>query len=128
MTSSDIDRSQIGYARFAGFMYLFVLVTEMWGSKTISGFEVPGNFAETVHRIMGSELLYRIGLSSQLLGSLCIVFLAMGLYVAVKPIDNNLALLALLFELVEAALGGAMLIFRSVVLKLYTGVDSMSAF
>jgi hypothetical protein len=128
MTSSDVDKSQIQYARLAGFMYLFVMATEMLGSKIISGLEVPGNFAETAHNIMGSELLYRVGLSSQLLGSLCIVFLAMGLYVAVKPIDSNLALLALVFELVEAALGGAMLIFRSVALKLYIGADGMNAF
>jgi hypothetical protein len=55
---------------------------------------------------MGSELLYRIGLSSLLIGSLSTVFLAMGLYVAVKPIDKNLALLALLFRLVEATIFG----------------------
>jgi len=128
MTSFDFDKSQIQYARLAGFMYLFVMATEMLGSKIISGFEVPGNFAETAHRITQSELLYRVGLASQLLGSLCIVFLAMGLYVAVKPIDNNLALLALLFELVEAALGGAMLIFRSVALRLYLGTAGTNAF
>jgi uncharacterized protein DUF4386 len=128
MTSSDVDKSQIRYARLAGFMYLFVMATEMLGSRIISRFEVPGNFAETAHRIAASEALYRVGLSSQLLGCLCIVFLAMGLYVAVKPIDSNLALLALVFELAEATLGGAMLIFRSVALRLYIGADGVSAF
>lgn len=33
-------------------------------------------FLAPAHRIMGAELLYRIGLSSQLIASLCTVFLA----------------------------------------------------
>ncbi len=100
MTSSDIDKSQIRYARLAGFMYLFVIVAYLLGLYivTVSGFQVAGNFAETAHRIMESELLYRIGLSSLLIGGLCTVFLAMGLSRTVKPIDNNLALLALIFK------------------------------
>jgi len=38
---------------------------------------------------------------------LCAVLLAMGLYVVVKPVDSNLALLAFVFELVYVAVGGA---------------------
>jgi NADH:ubiquinone oxidoreductase subunit K len=128
MTGSDTEKSQIRYARLAGVMYLFVDVAYGLGLFITARFVVPGNFAETAHRIMGSELLYRIGLSSGLIGSLCTVFLAMGLYVAVKPIDNNLALLALVFRLVEATLFGVQSIFSFFVLKLYIGADSMNAF
>src|SRR5207245_4325492 len=128
MTSSEIDRSQIRYARLAGFMYLFVDAAYLLGFYIVFRFQVPGNFAETAHRIMGSELLYRIGLSSLLIGGLCTVFLAMGLYVVVKPIDNNLALLALVFRLVEATLFGVVTIFNFMVLNLYIGADYMHAF
>jgi hypothetical protein len=52
----------------------------------------------------------------------------MGLYVAVKPINKNLALLAFVFRLVEATLFGVLSILSFVVLKLYMGADSMNAF
>jgi hypothetical protein len=48
MTSSDINKSQIRYARLAGFMYLFVDVAYALGLLITSRFQVPGNFAETV--------------------------------------------------------------------------------
>ena len=128
MTSSDIDKSQIRYARLAGFMYLFVDAAYLLGLYIVSGFQVTGNFAETAHRIMESELLYRIGQSSGLIGGLCTVFLAMGLYGAVKPIDNNLALLALIFRLVEATLFGVLSILSFTALKLYIGADYRHAF
>ncbi len=86
MTSSDIDKSQIRYARLAGFMYLLVDAAYLTFVLVTTRFRVPGDFAETAHRITGSELLYRIGLSSGLVASLCIVLLAMGLYVAIKPL------------------------------------------
>jgi hypothetical protein len=109
-------------------MYLFVTFIDLLGVYIIGRFQVPGSFAETAQRIMGSELLYRIGLSCFLIASLCTVFLAMGLYVAVKPINKNLALLALVFRLVEATLFGVQSIFSFVVLELYIGADSMNAF
>ena len=80
MTSSDTDQAQIAYARLAGFMYLFVDAAYLLGLYIVSRFQVAGNFAETAHRIMASEQLYRIGLSSLSTGGLCTVFLAMGLY------------------------------------------------
>jgi len=128
MTNSDIEKSQIRYARLAGFMYLFVIVADLLSIFITTRFDVPGNFAETAHRIIESELLYRIGLSSGFIGSLCTVFLAMGLYVAVKPVDGNLALLAFLFRLAEATLGATQSIISYAFLKLYIGADSVNAF
>jgi hypothetical protein len=128
MTRADSEQSQIRYARLAGFMFLFVIVADLLGMFTTTHIEGSGNFAETAHRIMGSELLYRFGLSSGLIGSLCTVLLAMGLYVALKPINSNLALLALVFRLAEATLGGAQSILGLSALKLYIGADSRNAF
>lgn len=128
MTSIETEKSQIRYARLAGFMYLFVDVAYVLGMFIASRFQVAGSFTETAHKIMGAEMLYRIGLSSVLTGALCTVFLAMGLYVAVKPIDKNLALLALVFRLAEATLFGVVSIFGFTALGLYIGADSMNAF
>jgi hypothetical protein len=128
MTYSDNEKSQIRYARLAGFMYLFVDFAYAAGVMIANHLEVPGNFTETSHAIMRSELLYRIGLTSVFIGALSTVFLAMGLYVTVKPIDKNLALLALLFRLVEATMFGLQSLFSFIVLKVFIGSDYMQAF
>jgi len=60
MTSSEIETTQIRYAGLAGFLYLFVDVADSLGLSITGRFAVPGDFAETARRIMGSELLYRI--------------------------------------------------------------------
>jgi hypothetical protein len=128
MTYSDNEKTQMRYARLAGFMYLFVDLAYAAGVMIANRFEVPGNFTETSHAIMRSELLYRIGLTSIFIGALSTVFLAMGLYVAVKPINKNLALLALLFRLVEATMFGLLSLFSFVVLKVFIGSDYTNAF
>jgi len=128
MTGAYADKSQIRYARLAGFMFLFVIVADVLGMFITNRFHVSGNFAETAQRIMESQWLYRAGLSCGLIGSLCTVLLAMGLYVVVRPIDNNLALLALLFRLAEATLGGAGSILSFCALQLYIGADHRNAF
>ena len=127
MTSSEIEKSQIRGARLAGFMYLFIIGVYLLSGFITSRFEVPGNLVETAHRIMGSELLYRIGLSLGVLNTLCAVLLAMGLYVVVKPVNNNLALLALIFELVYVAVGGVFVVIDFVFMKLQMGADSAGA-
>ena len=127
-SNSDIYRSQIRYARLAGFMFLFVIVADLLGMLITSRFGIAGNFAETARRIMTSELLYRVGMCGGLVGSLCTVFLAFGLYVAVKPIDNNLALLALLFRLAEATLGGAQSMLGFILLNVRIGANYRNAF
>jgi len=128
MTYSDNDRSQVRWARLAGFMYLFVDLAYLVGVMIANHIEVPGNITETARAIMRSELLYRIGLTSIFIGALCTVFLAMGLYVTVKPVDKNLALLALLFRLAEATIFGLQSLFSFVVLKVFISSDYTKSF
>jgi hypothetical protein len=108
MTIVETEKSQIRYARLAGFMYLFLIAVYLLGVMISSRFEVPGNIAETTHRMMENELLFRFGLALGSLNNLCAVLLAVSLYVAVRVVDKNLALLALAFELVYAAAGAAL--------------------
>ena len=105
MKYSEIEISQIRYARLAGFMYLFLIAVYLLGVWITSRFEVPGNIVETTHRVMEHELLFRFGLALGSLNALCAVLLAVSLYAAVHVIDKNLALLALAFELVYVAVG-----------------------
>ena len=105
MTSTDTEKSQIRYARLAGFMYLFLIAVYLLGVWITSRLEVPGNIVETAHRVVEDELLFRFGLALGSINALCAMLLAVSLYAAVRVIDKNLALLALAFELVYAAVG-----------------------
>jgi hypothetical protein len=104
-------------------MYLWVLAFDLAGLFIAGGIEGHGDFLTIAHRIAASELLYRIGLCCSLVGSLSTVLLAVGLYVAVKPADENLALTALLFRIVEAAVGAASIIlaFSTLQIQLAAG-------
>jgi hypothetical protein len=91
-------------ARFAGFMFLFSLLFPMlnW-TFVLSKLTVEGNVAATAHNIMAHELLFRISIVNELIVSISTIVTALVLYVLLKPINKNLALLALLWRLVEAA-------------------------
>ncbi len=99
----NADSSQRAYARLAGLMYLVVLVFDIAGIAIVSAIQGGGNFLDASHRIAVWEPLYRIGLLFGLVGSLATILLAVGLYVTLKRVDGNLALIALLFRLVEVA-------------------------
>jgi cytochrome c biogenesis protein CcdA len=64
MKSSDINKSQVRYARLAGFMFLFVDVSYALGLLSTSRFQVLGNFGETAHRI--ASILLVVSLPLQL--------------------------------------------------------------
>lgn len=121
MTTSPAEKSQIAYARLAGFMYLFVDIAYAVSILITGRFVVPGDFAATAQKIVASELVYRLGISFTLAGALCTVLLAMGLYGALKPVDKDLALLAFSFRLAEGILFGLQTIFSFAMVKLYAG-------
>ncbi len=128
MTERSAERSQRAYARFAGLMYFVVLGFDIAGALIVSSIAGAGNFVETSQRIMASETLYRIGLCCSLVGSLSTILLAIGLYVAVKPVDGNLAMMALLFRVAEAAIGGVVIIIAFSVLQIHLAANHANAF
>src|SRR5712691_4221886 len=122
------EASQLAYARFAGLMYFLVLGFDIAGLLIVSSIGGGGNFVETSHRIIASETLYRLGLCCSLVGSLSTILLAIGLYAAVKPVDGNLAMMALLFRVAEAATGGVGIIIAFSVLQIHLAANHANAF
>lgn len=128
MAERMAENSQRAYARFAGLMYFLVLGFDIAGVLIVSSIAGNGNFVETSHRIMASETLYRIGLCCGLVGSLSTISLALGLYVAVKPVDGNLAMLALLFRLAESAIGAVGTVSAFTVFQVHLAANHASVF
>ena len=115
MTEANSQRT---YARLAGLMYLVVIALDISGLLIVSQVTGDGNFVTAAHSIMAAETLYRVGLGLLLAGSLGVIVLGAALYVTLKPIDDNLALMALLFRTVEAAVGLVGVITSFTVLRL----------
>jgi hypothetical protein len=86
-------------ARMAGFLYLIFIVTLAGSNAVRSRLIVFGDAAATAANIMAFEGLFRIGFVSELLSALFFLLAAWALYVLLKPVNRNLALLFLLLNL-----------------------------
>src|SRR3954462_11360827 len=93
------------YARAAGIMFLISFVAGAFGEFYVpTKLIVVGNAAATVSNILDHEMLFRLGFAGYLLEALCDVGLALVLYVLLRPVNRNLALLSAFLGLVSTAL------------------------
>lgn len=120
MQGSSMERTQVVYARLAGFVYLLLIVLFMGGAMVISHIVGEGDFNSKSAHILGSIHLFRGALLLQLLGSIFTVVLAYALYVVVKPIHTRMAQMALCWRLGEAFVGTAFTWTSYVELGIYT--------
>ncbi len=125
MEDSSTERTQRIYARVAGFLFLWLIITGLAGTLTISHIVGSGTFAETAKRVVESERLYRVALSSELVETLSALLLAFALYVTLKPVDKLLAQIAMYWRLGESFIGCVGMIFGFVRLSLYTSSQSI---
>ncbi len=128
MTERGTERSQRAYARLAGVMYLLILVCFAAAQLILTGIAGNGTFVETAQRIAASELPYRIGLFCYVVGSFATIPLVIALYVTLKPVDRNLALMAVLFRVVETVLDGLWIVAAFVVLQIQLDANHANAF
>mgnify|MGYP003623093454 CR=1 FL=1 len=92
------------YARLAGWLYLFIIVAALFAEVFVRGkLIVSGDAAATAHNIIANESLFRVAGAADLLVFVCDLVLAWIFYVLLRPISNNVALLAAFFRLVYAA-------------------------
>lgn len=127
MEDSSTETTQRIYARVAGFLFLWLIITGLAGTLTISHIVGSGKFAETAKRVVASEHLYRVALSSELIETLSAVLLAFALYVTLKPVDKLLAQIAMYWRLGESFIGGGGMILAFLRLRLYTSPQSQGA-
>jgi len=109
-------------------MYLVVLAASVAGLVLTSVVAGSGTFDEKAQRIIAYEGLYRVALVCSLGGSLSTILLATGLYVAVRPLDRNLAMIALLFRTGESVIGAVGIATSFAVLQMSLAVRDATAF
>jgi hypothetical protein len=99
-------KSSLQTARIAGFLYLMVIVFGMFALMYVRpSLIVPGDAATTASRIMASEALFRVGVVSELIMYMCFLLLPLPLFLLLKPVSRNLALMMALFVFVSVPIG-----------------------
>jgi len=93
------DLSPRKTARMAGLFYLIFLLTLILASNIRGQLIVSGDAVATANNIIGSELFFRFGFVTELVSAVFFVLAAWALYVLLKPVNKNLALLLLLLNL-----------------------------
>lgn len=104
MPNTKIETSPQLYARIGGLAYLFIIIAGAFGELFIRNkMLVPGNAALTADNIAASPLLWRIGIAGDLLMHVCDLIVTIVYYKLLKPVNKDLALLAVLFGMIQTA-------------------------
>ncbi len=98
-TNQIADQSPRKTARMAGLFYLIFILTTVLASYIRGNIIVSGDAAATANNIVASQGLFRIGFVTELVSAVFFVLAAWALYVLLKPVNKNLALLFLLLYL-----------------------------
>lgn len=129
MAVPSTETSPQTYARLGGLLYLVIIAAGAFGELFIRGrLVVSGDAAATAGRIMAAESLWRIGIVGDLLMHLCDVVVMWAIYVLLRPVNRNLALLTLLFNLIQTAVLVANKLTLLVPLVLLGHADYLKAF
>lgn len=116
-------------ARIAGFIYLLAIVTSIFGEFYVpSQLFVSEDVAQTASNIIAHERLFRAGFASMLFTFIIDIPLIWALYVVVKPVDKNLALLAVFWRLVETSILCVGAVSQLVALRFLSNADYLKAF
>jgi len=91
-------------ARIGGALYLIIITAGIYGEMFVRAkLVVSADAAAMANNIIASPLLWRSGIAADLLMHICDLPLMLIFYLLLKPVNKNLALLALLFNLVQTA-------------------------
>lgn len=116
-------------ARTAGFLYLAFFVTFFLADNGVHSTPVGSKDAVTIaHHIMASEKLFRIGFISFLSSAVFFLLSAWALYVLLKPVNKDFALLLILLNLGGVAIKCVSLLSESAALLLLSGADYLKVF
>src|SRR3990167_689138 len=129
MTPRTIEPEQRFAARLAGFLYLLTMAISVFSESYVRGrLIVRGDAVKTAGNIVASERLFRISIVSDLIMIAGVVILVWALYVVLKPINRNVALLGAFLRLVGDATAAAAIVRAFLALRLLSGTDYLRAF
>jgi hypothetical protein len=116
--------------RVAGFWYLLLVVIGPLRLIYIpSKLFVHGNATATVNNIAAHELLFRLGIVGDLVGGVILIFLVLAFYRLFKGVDQNLAVLVVIFGgVMPATINFVSVVSDAAALMVVRGADFLSVF
>jgi hypothetical protein len=129
MTLRAIEPEQQTVAKVAGFLYLVTMVIPLLAEIYLRApLIVHGDAVQTAKNIVASERLFRLSIVSGLIAVAGEVILLVALYVVLKPINRNVALLATFWRLAKCVIFAVIAMGDFVALRLLSGAGYLRAF
>src|SRR4051794_40989659 len=124
----DAKRARL-VARVGGVLYLIIIVLGALGEGVVRGsIVVPGNATATAAKLRSMEWLWRLGVAGEIVVLTCATALALILYVLLRPVSRDLALMAVFFNLVSIAIEGVAAVSLAAALFPMTNAAYVNAF
>jgi hypothetical protein len=115
-------------SRIAGFWYLLVAIFGAFNGMFVDPkLYVSGDAVTTVNNILASEWLFRLGIVSNLICTICFLFLADALYKLFKSVDKDLVRLMVIFIIASVPIAYLEMLKFAPILLL-SGAGYLSAF
>ena len=124
---SKTSRVQV-LARGSGVLYLLIIAAGLFAQVVRERFVVAGNAAATASNITADAFLYRLSIVADLSTFVCAVALTLMLYALLRPVDRNVALFMLGFNVVQDAIGGLNVLNTYRPLQLLGDADYLHSF
>jgi len=129
MRTRSVELQPQLYARVGGIIYLITIAAGLFADIFVEEkLVVYSDAAATATNILGHESLFRFGIAADLTTYLCAIAETMILYVLLRPVDKNLSLLAVFFNLVQDAIGCINDLDQMKVIQLLKGGNYLRAF
>jgi hypothetical protein len=122
-----IEPAQRTAAKTVGFLYLFAMAVSIFGESVRGRLILPHDAVQTASGIGAAEALFRLSIVGDLIIYVCDIVLFWGLYVILKRVNKDVALLAAFFRLVETAILGVTTLTAFIALRLLSGADYLRA-
>jgi len=117
------------YARIAGVLFLISIVAGGFGELYVpTVLIVSGDATATANNVIASDFLFRMGFASYLVEAICDIALTLILYVLLRPVGRELALLTAFFRLVGTAIFAATELFYFAPAFILGGADYLKTF
>src|SRR5690349_10840226 len=108
----NVETSPQAYARTGGVLYLMIIVVGLFGEAFVRDrLIVSGDATATAANIRSVESLWRFHIAAELFLLFCAVALLLILFVLLRPVSRDLALLAAFFNLVSIGVEAAITLY-----------------
>jgi hypothetical protein len=129
MASRSVEAFPQAYARIGGVLYLLIIFLGAFAEGFVANRLIaPGDAAATAHNIMAAAGLWQLSVAGDLVVVLCAVPLLWIEYLLLRPVNRQLVLLAVLFNVVSLAVEAVSKLFLLLVMPTLGNPGYLKAF